>query len=343
MLQATKHYEIGGKAIAATSDTMAAINRFAIDTLAESDVFVGEMALANDQYDRSHERFTREYLARFAETLPGRSVLKVHDHYQDPVGRFFDAEVRKADTGHYLHARYFMDAKGAFTPAVRMGIAKHVSIGYTYDTRTCDLCGKDYDGWKAAPSDQPCNHIAGRAYDGKLCTLTYSGDVKTAEAVEGSFVALGCQFGAETLTQSAGACAQKAAHFDAQAHKGPQGDAMDPKEVEALQERLKAAEAEATQAKALAADGEAYRAHLKAEIVRLHTSMEQAEAGAALVKALDAADVATLDAVRKEADARHAKHFNPRPGANTDGAPKDQDEKPKREFNPRRPLTGEGV
>jgi hypothetical protein len=305
-----KSYPTTHKAEAPTEDALAMINRLAVEPVQAEDVFLGKMKLANDQYDRSDERFPKAYLDRFAATLPGKSVMRGHDYRSEPVGRFYDAEVLPDGTGHYLLAKYYLAADGPATKAVKLGISGHVSIGFVPDTRICDLCGKDYDGYMMSGDEEPCNHIKGRMYQSRKSTVTWGGDLSKVEAQEGSLVWLGCQIGAETTKDEEATWGNKAAHFDALAPAASgKGETMDEKELAALQARLKALETENESLKPLAKDGAAYRASLKAEIGRLHTSMEEAGTGATLLKHLDSADAEALDSVRKDADARHAKHF----------------------------------
>lgn len=312
-----KSFAIAGKATEPTDDELAAINQFALEPVSKADVYVVPMRLCNDQLDRSDERFPVSYLNRFAETLPGKSLMRGHDYWSEPVGRFFDAEVRPSQdaAGNYVFAKAYMDANGPSTQSVRLGISKGVSIGFQPDKRFCDLCGKDYDAWYYARDgdEQPCNHIKGRLYNGVKCTLTYGGDTQKVEALEGSLVWLGCQYGAETSRNSApGHYARKEHYVKALADDaGGKGDPMDEKEKAAAQATERELRAEIDRLSPLAEDGQKYREWQKAEIARLYTSMGEEAAGAALVKALENSDAASLDAVRKEADKRHAIAFAP--------------------------------
>lgn len=310
----------------ATQTALDAINtKYALQPLAPEDVFLGQMHLANTQYDRSDERFPKSYLDRFAQTLPGKSVMTSHDYGQVPVGRFYDAEVRKdaQNGGHYLHAKFYLAANGPVTDSVRMGIAKDASIGFQPDKRMCDICGKDYDGYYKSYSDapqaddDPCMHIKGRMYGGQKATVTYGGDLNNVEAQEGSLVWLGCQRGAMT-TRGAAADARKAAHCHSLATAGSKEEMMDEKAAKAREDELKA---EIERLKALAADGQKYRDWQKAEIARLYSSLGEEKAGAAMVAALKDADAGTLDGVRQEIDKRHAEAFA-RSGAETGRAEK---------------------
>lgn len=199
-----------------TPDDLAVINReYALTPLTADQVYVRKVRLANDQYDRTDERFPRSYLQRFAETLPGKSLLGNHDSRSFPLGRFFHAEVRTAPSGPtWLQTKFYM----ARTPGneetrqqIDAGVFSHTSIGYRYDDLTCDICGKSYFSYD-------CSHLSGREYDGKRCKLTYSGNLAQVEALEGSLVYLGAQYGAQTAKMLT---AEKAA---GRARKFPQAE-----------------------------------------------------------------------------------------------------------------------
>ena len=311
-------------ATAPNEDDLALINALALEPVSAEQIKIVPMRLANTRVDRAFEQFPKAYLDRFAETLPGKSLMQAHDYYAAPVGRFFDAEVRRdpENGGHYLYARAYMNAANPLAGDVALGVAKGVSIGFQPDGRTCDLCGKDYEGYRkrytqaAQADDEPCSHIAGREYDGKVCTVSYSGDMQKVEALEGSLVWLGCQRGAETSPKAAEAVVTKAAHFDALAAAGGKGEElMDPKETAALQARVKELEGSVAQLGPLAADGTKYREWLAAEVKRLYASMDDAATGEALCEAYAAAPAEKLEALRAKAAERQKSHFDPRGGA----------------------------
>src|SRR5207253_4992428 len=85
---------------------------------------------------------------------------------------------------------FYRAAKRRLAKGLRIGLAKDVSIRFKGAGRRCDLCDEPYDG---------CPHDKGHEYDGKLCTVTYSGDPQRYEALEGSLVWLACQRGAEVV------------------------------------------------------------------------------------------------------------------------------------------------
>jgi hypothetical protein len=189
------------------------------------DVHIRQARVAHNSYDRSGERFTKAVLERFADTLPGRSLLVGHDTSGAPIGRWFRADTRtrsedfptlvttKKDAGEdsakaldtipgfetqrqrvtWLEsAFYFANDPGTELQRknIDTGVWQDVSIGFRFDQINCDLCKADYLGGQ-------CPHIFMQRYDGVLATGTYAGDPKNYEARETSVVYLGCQQQAE--------------------------------------------------------------------------------------------------------------------------------------------------
>ena len=237
----TTHYkaliEPSQRKITPSESDLAIIEQFALagEPVNAADLFIGRMSLANDQYDRSHERFPESYLAQFAHTIPGKSVMIGHNYDDGPSGRIFKAEVTSrlapesqrqplAAIGKELVVGYYLLADSELARKVRSGIARDVSIGFYPDQRICDLCEKDYDGWMKG-DDDPCPHVAGHEYDNDMgrapARVTYGGNVEKVEALEGSFVWLGCQYGAQAINAMRAFSPQaKAAFFDSRAGKG---------------------------------------------------------------------------------------------------------------------------
>jgi hypothetical protein len=194
-----------------------ALPGFSVDPEA---LFIGRMSLANDIYDRSHERFPESYLQRFKETIVGKGVMVGHDYTREPAGHFYFAEVGGGTDSKELLPSYYLLESDPLTAKIKAGIARYVSIGFNPDLRLCDFDGKDYDGWSKG-EDDPCPHVAGREYDGQLARVTYGGDVAKVEALEGSFVWLGCQYGAQALGANQVLSPEaKAAYFDSREQKG---------------------------------------------------------------------------------------------------------------------------
>lgn len=319
-----------------TAVDLDAINRHALEALSEDDVFVVTMHLANDQIDRSHERFSLPYLERFAETAPGKPVMVGHDKTKEPVGKFFAADVvRQLDGSQHLVTRAYLMASDALVPKVKAGIVRDVSIGASVDKRICDLCEKDYD------SD--CDHIAGRDYGGKRATLTWTGNPARVEMREGSFVYLGCQYGAQTVTATAplGTVVKEyvpggATIVDYGARDVPAPEGEETMELQEALDKIAALEAEKaelTAQKPLIEDGKAYRAYLCAEIARKMKSVGDEEGATVLLKTLENAETATL----KQWDAMAQKRFDekfPPPATGRAGIDPHDKQAPARRFDP---------
>lgn len=207
----------------AESDLQLINSAYAQMPVTGEDIHVRQARVAHNQHDRTLERFPKAMLERFAETLPGKSLLPGHDTSAMPLGRWFRADTRtrtedfpvvaqgKAKAAEIVPgfatqktrvtwleaAFYWVKDPGTelFRKNIDTGVYQDVSIGFSYDDVDCDVCKKSY--WRS-----PCPHYAGQKLDdGTVVTLTYSGDPKLYEARETSIVYLGAQQQAELTKQ----------------------------------------------------------------------------------------------------------------------------------------------
>lgn len=297
---------------AVSPEIMAQIHRYAGEEVPTDQVLVRYANLCNDQIDRSHERFPVDYLKRFAETIPGKSLLPGHDRGAVPIGVWLNGEVIKGDDGvTHLRAPFYMDARSEMARRVRLGIAKKVSISFKAPGRTCDLCGQDYDGQNGCEN----GHKKGQTYDGKLCTVTYSGDPARVEAMEGSLVWLACQYGAEVT----GAKDEEESGVRGQGSGESKMNELEElkAKVAALEDDLTTSQKKAAESETLAKEGEEYRAYLRGEIIRKMTAgmadrPQEAETKAATLTAMLAnADLEQLRNMDKVAQAEFDQKFPP--------------------------------
>ncbi len=180
---------------------------FAGGAVSPGEVNIREVFLCHNQHDYTLERFPKAYLDRFAETIPGKSVLPGHDAGELPIGRWFRGRLQQRVEKEFPVAPKFEPAEAKVTwlrtgfyfvndPATELfrknidtGVYKWVSIGFRFDDLICDVCNKSYLGGE-------CPHIIGRPAEPgseQIVMATYGGDPKRVEALEGSLVFLGAQ------------------------------------------------------------------------------------------------------------------------------------------------------
>lgn len=182
-------------------EDLALIQQYARRELKAEDVYCGAMHACNTKLDRAGERFTKAYLQRFAETIVGKPTLEGHDTTKKPNGRIYKAEVLPEGDGWFLKTYYYVRADSPLVTDIELGIAKDVSIGYNASRRVCDLDGKEWHPFRSGKDY--CEHWPLEEYDGQPCTLTYCDTAVTkAEAMEMSWVWVGCQRGAEAIAKS---------------------------------------------------------------------------------------------------------------------------------------------
>lgn len=327
------------------------IRQYAQRDVSESELWAGRQKLANDQYDRAHERFPLAYLERFAATLPGKAVMSGHNYETLPIGRYYAASVQKDATGYFLQADYYLRSDSPHVPSIELGILRDVSVGYNAGKRVCDLCEK---AWSPYGAKDGCEHWPGADFDGKTCTLTYCPtEAHKAEAMEGSFVWAGCQYGAEAVPKGHPRAVDLATWHSLDAyHSFPNANLLDLlkrlqglpqpgtgakqmptiEEVQAELQQTKAAhqaeaakwQQEQAELKRAAEDGDWGRKHLAAEIIRMAGLLGKGDSYAVVMKALgEAPTVAMLlpiyEEIGKEFDCKfppvqaHAGLGNPPP------------------------------
>ena len=91
-----------------SEDDLTLINRFALEPLTADQVYTRSMYLANDQVDRSFERFSRQVLKQFNESAVGKSFLIGHDYRSAPEGLFFKSEMVRRNGVTYLKPTFYL-------------------------------------------------------------------------------------------------------------------------------------------------------------------------------------------------------------------------------------------
>jgi len=298
-------------------EILAKINALAPEPVPADQLYFTWADLANTEYDRSHERFPKFYLDRFDQTIEGKSLLPGHDRAAIPLGLWLSGGVQPtagAADAYRLKAGFYMPVKSDVATRVRMGIARYVSIGFRAAGRTCDLCGEPYDGVKG------CEHVKGQTYDGRLCTVTYSGEPSRVAALEGSLVYWPCQIGAAvTGAKADGLYGGHVLRYEGQGEKD-----MTKEEEVALQAKIAEQEDEIkrlTPFESRAKDGDAYHGILKGQIARNmaavagrpHDEKTPDPEISMLLKTLEPANTETLQAWDKLWQERFDAKFPPSP------------------------------
>lgn len=323
-----------------TAADLEAINKlFALEPVGEDDVRVLTMHVANDQFDRSHERFPVPVLQRFADTIEGKPILTGHDRSQVPRGRFISGDVvPQTDGSNHLIARAYLDANDPLIQQVARGIAKDVSIGAAADRRVCTLCKTDFDG--PAKDGKRCTHQLGASYDGEIARAEWGGDLGKYEVHETSFVYMGCQPGAQVIAHApAGHIAKSVLpggtlieDYGA-ADPAPQGDAMELKEalekIAALETELSTLKKSHEENEPLVKAGQEYLDFLKSETIRMAGSVSDADKAEreALLATIQTPNLGLIKTIHDGAAKRFDEKFGPRPMGEV--RKQDEDDKPK--------------
>lgn len=274
------------------SPDLALARKYAQRDIAEGELWFGAFKSCDTKLDRSGERFTKRYLERFAETLPGKPVLIGHDVTKQAVGRLYGAEVLPDGDHWYLKSHYFMRADNPLVKDIELGIQRACSIGFNAGKRVCSIDGKS---WLPHRLGDCKEHQPLKTYDGQLCTLTYcDSEAEKAEGMEMSLVWVGCQPGAEAIPKGLLAWGMGIDPESVQsklwslgfygAKPAPEESGMELKEALAEVERLKgltvtserekALEAKLAELETKAGDGDKYRAFLISDTQRMADTLD---------------------------------------------------------------------
>lgn len=182
----------GGQVV--TWEQMEKINLYTKKELEPEDVYVFALRLCDDQIDRDGERFDTEALEGLAQLFLGKTCICDHQWVSSgQVARMFDAEVVADGDVTYLKGwGYMLASQTQLVAELEAGIKKEVSIGCAMASRTCSVCGQDYDS---------CPHQKGQAYKEQVCHVILG---QPTDAYEVSFVAVPAQVQAGVMKMKGG-------------------------------------------------------------------------------------------------------------------------------------------
>jgi len=176
---------IGMRAQAEEDDATGEVNRFALRPLNRDEFVVFTMDLCHNQVDRHFSRFPDEELERINEMVPGRPLMERHDLRGSlPRGTFFRSRLH--GDGERLTVRpdvYVLRTSdnGEFILNIEGGVYRETSIGFSFQTPECSVCGEDL---------RTCAHVPGRCYGDGQCHYVMR---NVLEVIEGSVVPSGSQ------------------------------------------------------------------------------------------------------------------------------------------------------
>jgi len=248
-----KMLEGGDQAQAPGEEDLRLVQELAGRPVEQDEVYLRSVVLCTGEYDRDHERFSDEVLAQFARTIVGKSLLVGHRHDSTPEGLFYRAEVvPRTGAASALQAGFYMiktEGNEHIRTLMDGGVIRYTSIGFRCDKLLCDLCGRN-------KLREACPHALGLAYNGVTATATWAGE---AEALEGSLVYLGSQYGAMVVKMVSAEAAVSQDWLSLEVDR-----LVD--RIGALTEDLRRSEAELAAARVEAAEGQRAQGELKAEL-----------------------------------------------------------------------------
>ena len=157
-----------------SAEDMALINQLARRELKAEEVYVFPVTLCDNETDRDCERFSVSALAKLAELFVGKTGIFDHDPKgANQTARIFRAELaadesrstRSGEPYRCVKAMAYMmrtEKNADLIAEIDGGIKKEVSVCCSVGRKICSICGAD-------EHRQPCTHIKGEYYSGKLC------------------------------------------------------------------------------------------------------------------------------------------------------------------------------
>lgn len=195
VIDINKNFNCELEHIPSDSEELELINTFTHRQLTAQELFTFSVVLCDNEVDRDCERFSIAALNSLAELFIGKTGIFDHSmSSRDQTSRIYSTEVitdksRTTSVGEpytFVKARAYMlrnDKNAALIEEIEAGIKKETSVGCAVSQKTCSVCGKSI-------MKEPCSHLKGRLYSGKLCHTVLSAPT---DAYEWSFVAVPAQ------------------------------------------------------------------------------------------------------------------------------------------------------
>jgi hypothetical protein len=166
-------------------ETVSEVNRYSLRPLAPEEYAVFTMDLCHNQVDRHFSRFPEEELEQVNRLTPGRPLMERHDVRGTlPRGMFFRSALHREGERVSVRPDVYVlrtPENAGFILNIEGGVYRETSIGFSFRTPECSVCGKDL---------RTCDHVPGRSYGDKTCHYIMRG---VLDVIEGSVVASGSQ------------------------------------------------------------------------------------------------------------------------------------------------------
>lgn len=174
---------------------MEKINRLSRRKLDESEVYVFNVTLCDNEIDRDFEVFSEKSLEQLGKLFIGKTGIFDHSMRSgDQTARIYETHIEKTpDRLTSYGVPYAALKAGAYMVRTKKnedlikeidaGIKKEVSVGCSVSKSVCSICGKD-------TMQTGCEHIKGKRYGSSIC---YSTLENPTDAYEWSFVAVPAQ------------------------------------------------------------------------------------------------------------------------------------------------------
>ncbi|MCP4640210.1 MAG: hypothetical protein GY851_07250 [bacterium] len=170
---------------AAVDEALDEVNRFALRPLSREEVVTFSLDLCHNQVDRHFSRFPEDELEVISALVPGRPLLERHDLRGSlPRGTFFRSRLHRDDERVSVRPDVYVlrtQDNESFILNIEGGVYRDTSIGFSFRTPECSVCGKDL---------RTCDHVPGRSYGDDQCHYIMRG---VLEVIEGSVVSSGSQ------------------------------------------------------------------------------------------------------------------------------------------------------
>jgi len=161
------------------------VSRFALRPLGQEEFVAFTMDLCHNQVDRHFSRFPEEELTRISELVPGRPLMERHDLRGSlPRGTFFRSRLHSCGERTSVRPDVYVlrtQDNADFILNIEGGVYRETSIGFSFRTPECSICGQDL---------RACAHVPGKTYGDDQCHYVMR---EVLEVIEGSVVPSGSQ------------------------------------------------------------------------------------------------------------------------------------------------------